>query len=81
VDEVVAGSPAEKAGLTKGDTIVAFAGKVTPDMAALQAAVRSVAPGKTTTVTVDRARVVDATIVRERVDVKVKIAPRPESGK
>jgi S1-C subfamily serine protease len=79
VDQVVENSPASK-GLKKGDVIVAVDGKLTPEITALQRVIRSVDPGTTVTVTVDRSRVLDATVVRERVDVKIKIAPR-EQGK
>jgi S1-C subfamily serine protease len=74
-------SPAEKGGLKKGDVIVALNGKLTKDIVALQAAVRGVTPGETARVTVDRAKVLDTTIVRERVDVKITILARPAQDK
>jgi S1-C subfamily serine protease len=77
VDDVLANSPAEKAGLKKGDVVVAVNGKLTQDVAALQAAIRSVAPGETAKVTVDRTKVLDTTVVRERIEIKVTILARP----
>lgn len=82
VDDVKAGSPAHKAGLVKGDVILAVNGKLTKDISALQAAIRSIAPGETAKVTVDRTKVLDTTVTRERVDVSVTIQARPtQDGK
>lgn len=80
VDAVVENGPAAKGGLQKGDAIVAVNGKVVKDISDLRAAIGGVAPGETAKITVDRAKVVDATVVRERVDLKVTIQKR-EAGK
>jgi S1-C subfamily serine protease len=82
VDDVLKDGPAAKAGVQKGDVIVALGSALTPDTAALQAAVRSQTPGSQTTITVDRTRVLEATLIHERVELKVTIAPRdPQGGK
>lgn len=54
VNEVVAESPAAKAGLRDGDVIVAFAGKPLSDYSSLTAAVRAGKPGDKVDVTVLR---------------------------
>jgi len=76
VDEALKGSPAEKAGLVSGDVIVAVDGKLTPDLGSLQEIVRTKAPGTEVTLSVDRSKLVDATLVRERVEIKLKIGSR-----
>jgi S1-C subfamily serine protease len=81
VDDVVKGSPAEKAGLVNGDVIVAVDGTVTPDFPTLAGIIKSKAPGTNVILTVDRSRVLDATVVHERVDVKLTVGARPEAGK
>ena len=76
VDSLVDGGPADKGGVKKGDVIVAVNGKEVRDVNELRAVIAGIAPGETTKVTVDRAKVVDATVVRERVDLKVTIQKR-----
>ena len=80
VDGVMESGPADKGGLKKGDVIVAVNGTLTKDIKALQEVVRGIAPGETAKVTVDRAKVLDTTVVRERIDLKVKIGKR-DAGK
>ncbi|MBI3723637.1 trypsin-like peptidase domain-containing protein [bacterium] len=80
VDDALKGSPADKAGIAAGDVIVAVDGKLTPDLEALQAAIRAKAPGAVVTLSVDRSKLVDSTLVRERVDVKVTLGNR-DAGK
>ncbi len=76
VDSLVEGGPADKGGIKKGDVIVAVNGKVVKDVNELRAVIAGIAPGEAAKVTVDRAKVVDATVVRERTDLKVTIQKR-----
>ena len=81
VDSVMPGSPAEKGKLEKGDVILAVNGKAINDAKALQAAIKAIAPGEKATLTVDHAKVLDTTVVRERIDVKITIQARSQDGK
>jgi putative serine protease PepD len=54
IDDVVSGTPAEEAGLEKGDVVVALEGKKVTDGIALIVSIRSHQPGETLTFTVQR---------------------------
>ncbi|AYD90305.1 PDZ domain-containing protein [Actinomyces lilanjuaniae] len=71
VTSVESGSPADEAGLEKGDVIVAIDGKTTAQDAALTGFVRQYSAGDTVTLTVIR----DGS----SRDVKVTLAERPDS--
>jgi len=72
VDEVVADSPAEAAGLQTGDVIVAIEGRDIADSKALGKAIRRHEPGDEITITVVRAG--------ERRDLKAALAERKQRG-
>ncbi len=80
IDDVLADSPAAKAGLKKGDVVVAVDGVGTPDADALRREVGKHGPGTKTVFTIDRAKAKDATVVIERKDVTVTIGKRPAEG-
>jgi serine protease Do len=54
IDKVVEGGPADKAGIKKGDLILQFDGKDTPDFTALRALLESRGPGEKVKVLVQR---------------------------
>jgi S1-C subfamily serine protease len=78
VESVLEGGPADAAGLKKDDVIVAVDGVATPDGESLRREVSKKGPGARTVFTIDRARRLDATVVRERKDVTITIGKRPE---
>jgi putative serine protease PepD len=68
IDSVVAGQPAEKAGIVKGDVVVALEGERVTDGIALIVAIRSHQPGETLSFTIERdgdEKVVDVTLDSE----------------
>ncbi|MCP4201028.1 MAG: PDZ domain-containing protein [bacterium] len=70
--QVVAGSPAEAAGLSRGDTVLAFNGVSTSagEEAVWAEAKKSLVPGKTITLTIERAG------QKKEVDVHLVALPR-----
>jgi hypothetical protein len=78
IESVMDGGPADAAGLKKDDVIVAVDGVATPDSESLRREISKKGPGTRTVFTIDRARRLDATVVRERKDVTVTIGNRPE---
>ena len=71
VNEVVAGSPAEKAGLRDGDVVLAFDGKPVSDYVAFTRAVRALHPGDDAKLTVlreGRERTFDVEVGRRAAD-------------
>jgi len=71
VADVTAGTPAEKAGLERGDVILAYDGRPVKDLQALRYFVADTAPGTEVTLSVLRGG--------ERQAVKVTIEPQPEN--
>jgi serine protease Do len=83
IDDVMAGTPAEKAGLKSGDVIVAFNGKEVSDAHSLMLSVAECSPGSLATVKLlrnGRTNVVTVKLAGLPLEVEKKESVRSDSG-